>query len=432
MSLPAPPPSARRDEPRKALFAVALTALLGAWTTGVAMAKNNPPAPPRAAGEIDPLALQADESAAEQTNEPLGLRVELSQQWFDRQDGHAIDGQGITSATAVPAHQQRLVLDFRREWQLTGTTRVGLSNRTERLWSSTRTETRNDLREAYLSHQWPGGGFTDAGRINWHNGVGSGFNPTDFLRDGADIEQATQDPRALRENRLGTVMLRQQWLGEAGSIQAALIPAIPHGNDSPRAFGWQRTNARDALLFKVAPTISQRTSFDAIAYWRQGDAPRWGANLSHLATDAWVLHAELAYVQRGTLPTALRPPYWQDADNRRWGLDHALGATWASTSGPVWTVELQRDTRRQNRAAFMRLAWDKPFDLPNTRLAAFLRQDLDQALRGWQIGLAWNLNDRHSLLVLLGGSAGSSAQLARKGGIRHYGLLAWQMDLQGQ
>lgn len=409
---------------------MALTALLGAWTAGT-MAQADPDGDPWPVGGIDPLALQAGDATAEASPNPLGLRVELSQQWFERQSPQAMEVHDIAPVTAIPAQQQRLVLDFRREWQAGSTTRVGLSNRAERLWSSTGPETRNALREAYISHRWPGGWFTDAGRINWHNGVGSGFNPTDFLRDGAGIEQATRDPRTLRENRLGTVMLRQQWLGEAGSIQTALIPALPHGNDSPRAFGWWRTNSRDAMLLKVAPAVSQRTTFDAIAYWRQGDKPRWGANLTYLATDAWVLHAEIAYAQRGTLPGMLRPPSWQDSDDRHWRLDHVLGATWASTLGPVWTFELQRDARRQSRAAFIRLAWEKPFGLPETWLAALLRQDLDQAQRGWQIELAWHLNGRHSLSMLLGGSAGSSALLARQGSVRRYGLLAWQMDLQG-
>ncbi|MDO4682357.1 MAG: hypothetical protein Q4B17_06150 [Lautropia sp.] len=401
---------------QKTLAAASLSGLLG---IGLA-------APPVTAQDLDPLALQADDTATGQAEDPLGLRVELSQQWLERLPPPASAPHGV--AGALPAQQQRLVLDFRREWQLDGTTRVGLSNHAEHLWSSARTETRNALREAYVSHQWGKGWFTDVGRINWRNGVGTGFNPTDFLRDGASIEQATQDPRALRENRLGTVMLRQQWLGETGSIQAALIPSIPHGNDSPRAFGWRRTNARDALLLKVTPILNERTTFDALAYWRQGDAPRWGANLTYLATDAWVLHAEIACTRRSTLPTALRPPSWRTGDDQRRGLDHALGATWASTSGPVWTIELQRDARQQTRAAFVRMAWEKPFDLPNTQFAAFLRQDLDHARRWWQMDLAWNLNDGHSLSVLLGGTAGSFPMLAHTGAARRQALLAWRMD----
>ncbi|WP_143326756.1 hypothetical protein [Vandammella animalimorsus] len=373
-----------------------------------------------AAQSLDPLALQADGAASQQAADPLGLRVELSQQWFQLRH---------PPAAAVPAQQQGLVLDLRREWSLGSRTRVGLSNRAERLWSSARTQTRNALREAYVSHQWANGWFIDAGRINWRHGVASGFNPSDFLRDGAGIAQATQDPRALRENRLGTVMLRQQWLGEAGSIQAALIPAIAHGNDSPRGFGWRRTNARAALLLKLAPNLSERSTFDAIAYWRQGDAPRWGANLTYLASDAWVLHAEIAYAQRGTLPTALRPPTWRSADAQRWGLDHALGATWASASGPVWTIELQRDARQQSRAAFVRMAWDKPLGWPGTQLAAFVRQDLDHARRWWQLDLDWHLSGRHSLSLLLGGTAGRSARLAHAGGARHRAALAWRVSL---
>ena len=409
MTAPLPMPPVRLLAPRQRA-AARLGGLLG---LGLAVL-------PLAAQSLDPLSLQADGAATRQAADPLGLRVELSQQWLGRRS---------LPATAVSAQQQGFVLDFRREWPLGNRTRAGLSNRAERLWSSARTQTRNALREAYVSHQWASGWFIDAGRINWRHGVASGFNPTDFLRDGAGIVQATQDPRALRENRLGTVMLRQQWLGEAGSIQAALIPAILHGSDSPRAFGWWRTNARDALLLKLAPTLGERSTFDAIAYWRHGDAPRWGANLTYLATDAWVLHAEIAYAQRGTLPTALRPPTWRAADEQRWGLDHALGATWTSASGPVWTIELQRDARQQSRAAFVRMAWDKPLGWPGTQLAAFVRQDLDHARRWWQLDLNWHLSGRHSLSLLLGGTAGRSARLAHAGGARHRAALAWRVSL---
>lgn len=413
---PTPKPARFCRPVPKRLAAASQSCLLG---IGLAAA-------PLAAQDLDPLALQADDTAADQAADPLGLQVELSQHWFGHRRPAASTHRGVDSN--LPAQQQRLVLDFRHEWQLDGTTRVGLSNRAEHLWSSTRTETRHALREAHVSHHWGNGWFTDVGRINWRNGVATGFNPTDFLRDGAGLEQTTQDPLALRENRLGTVMLRQQWLGEAGSIQAALIPSIPHGNDSPRAFGWRRTNARDALLLKVAPAVSQRTTFDAIAYWPQGEKSRWGVNLTHLATDTWVLHAEIALTRRGTLPIALRPPTWQDSDNRHRGLDLALGATWASTTGPVWTFELQRDTRQQTRAAFVRMAWEKPFDLTSTQFAAFLQQDLDHARRWWQLDLAWNIDEGHSLSMLLGGAAGSSSLLAHTGSAHHHALLAWRMD----
>ena len=46
------------------------------------------------------------------------------------------------------------------------------------------------------------------GRINVRNGAALGYNPTDFFRSGALRSVVSIDPNSLRENRLGTVMLR--------------------------------------------------------------------------------------------------------------------------------------------------------------------------------------------------------------------------------
>jgi hypothetical protein len=70
----------------------------------------------------------------------------------------------------------------------------------------------NTLKEAYLSRQAQPNQIVDLGRINVRNGVAMGYNPTDYFRIGALRSAISLDPASLRENRLGSAMLRYQTL----------------------------------------------------------------------------------------------------------------------------------------------------------------------------------------------------------------------------
>ncbi|MCE7797242.1 hypothetical protein LWE61_11805 [Sphingobium sufflavum] len=84
----------------------------------------------------------------------------------------------------------------------------------------------NNIKELYLTLEPGPGLFIEMGRINLKNGAASTFNPTDFFRANSRIVQASQDPAALRENRLGAVMLRVQTLWRGGSAVLAIAPKL--------------------------------------------------------------------------------------------------------------------------------------------------------------------------------------------------------------
>ena len=370
-------------------------------------------AAPATARAFDPLALEPETVVQTEPNPSRGLRAELWSQHFDWRD-RPPDASG---------RQQRVLLDLRREWRLNEHVRVGLSNRAERVFVPGRDQTRNALRELYAGIDAPHGGYLDIGRINWRNGVGSGFNPTDYLREGTVIEQGSQDPRALRENRLGTVMLRAQRIGAAGSVQLALIPSLAsHTGSSPTAPGWSRSNPRRAALLKLSPTLDERTTIDVLGYARAGDRPRFGANLTHLWNHSLVLHAEASTGRR----VADAPHPGAAPGVSRSGPDWVFGATWASPAGPVISTELQRDAAVDARALFVRVAWDRPLGLPETDIAAFVRHDLKDRGRLWQIDLAWHLDPRHSLKLLVGGHAGPRDSAHGAIPLRRHATLAWQ------
>src|SRR5262249_56082061 len=76
------------------------------------------------------------------------------------------------------------------------------------------------------SGKWFGGAYRDGGRINLKSGVAIGFNPTDFFKTRAVVEPLSIDPAVLREDRLGTVMLRGQFVWRHGSVSAAFAPRV--------------------------------------------------------------------------------------------------------------------------------------------------------------------------------------------------------------
>ena len=165
-------------------------------------------------------------------------------------------------------------------------------------------ETVNSLREAYLSWQPEGGSsLVEFGRINLRYGPGYGYNPTDFFRDGSLRAVTTADPFALRENRLGSVMLRAQQLWTGGSVSVAFSPKL---ENRPSLDGWNldlgSTNNRDRGLIALGTKFSQSVSSQLLLYKQGGLPPALGANMTVLVSDAATAHLEWS---RGKEPSLL-------------------------------------------------------------------------------------------------------------------------------
>jgi len=200
----------------------------------------------------------------------------------------------------------RVSLDFSHSARLAPGWRAVLSDRLDYVHPADQgaDATVNSLREAYLSWQ-PEGGSTavEFGRINLRYGPGYGYNPTDFFRDGSLRVLTTANPFALRENRLGSVMLRAQYLWSGGSVSAAYSPKLAN---QPSSDGWSAdlgaTNHRDRVLVALSTQFSQRVSSQLLAYKAKGDAPTVGASVTALLSDAAVAHLEWS---RGSEPDLL-------------------------------------------------------------------------------------------------------------------------------
>lgn len=273
----------------------------------------------------------------------------------------------------------------------------------------------NSLREAYLSWQ-PEGANTvvELGRINLRYGPAYGYNPTDFFRDGALRTLTTVNPFALRENRLGTVMLRGQQLWSGGALSVAYSPKIseePNANDKINGLSLDlgATNNRDRTLIALSTQLSQNVNSQLLLYKEPSRSATVGANLTALLSDGAVAHAEWS---RGSesdlLSRALGTPGVAVKRNR-----FAGGVTYTTLGKLSFTAEYQyngfavgqsewqtlsaaplaqlgylRESLRllelAPRQAYLLYVTQKSLGLKNLDLTAFLRINADDHSR-----LAW-------------------------------------------
>jgi hypothetical protein len=157
---------------------------------------------------------------------------------------------------------------------------------------------RVDLREAYATWQPIRDFFVEAGRVNVREGVALGFNPTDFFKTRTLVDQSSLDPSVIRQNRLGTVMVRAQAIGAGISVSAAVAPKLaspppliesdPIGVDPHIGAMNGAWRAEAALGFEVADLSPK-----VLGYLEAGRS-RIGFNASRPIGDAVIAYAEWA------------------------------------------------------------------------------------------------------------------------------------------
>jgi hypothetical protein len=286
--------------------------------------------------------------------------------------------------------QQRLFLDVRKEWKLADPLTFAYSGRTnfraqDDLSFPTHENLTNDLREAYLGWHPLDRTYLDLGRINLKSGVALGYNPTDFFRTRAVVEPLSADPTVLREDRLGTFMLRGQQLLGGGSLTVAFAPklydrlsAIYTDVNLP-SFNpmLDRTNARNRFLLKGSLNVSDRFNPELLFY-HEGNETRLGTNLAESFGQKWIGYVEWSGGRRasliddalrygrdtGTLP-ANAPSVIPESSHRSLQSELALGASYTTQSRVTFNLEYHF-----NQAGFTRADWRNWFAAGEGRPAA--------------------------------------------------------------
>jgi hypothetical protein len=276
--------------------------------------------------------------------------------------------------------QDRASFDALVQWRPLGPLTFTLSDRLnlyvqDRQALASRSTLRNDLREAYVA--WQPRTFVDleAGRINVRDGVALGFNPTDFFKTRTLVGQASLDPSVVRQNRLGTLMVRSQAIWSGGSASFAFAPKVT----SPSSIAGNDPVGVDPHLAatNAAPRLLATLSLDVldlaprfVAYYEPG-RPKLGINLSRPIGSAVVVYAEwaggpeedliaraIAFGKRtGTLPFDA-PVVPATSTSTLFRNDVVAGLSWAVATKV--TLNFEYDL---HQAAFGRDNWRNWYDL---------------------------------------------------------------------
>jgi hypothetical protein len=329
------------------------------------------------------------------------------------------------------ADTHRLSLDLNWSAKLSDRWRVALSDRLDNIRpaGAGSPSTQNSLREAYASWQGESGqNLVEFGRINLRNGPAYGFNPTDYFRDGALRAVTTADPFALRENRLGTVMLRWQQLWSDGGLSLVAAPRLadaPSNASFSPSFG--ATNNRNRGLATWSTKFSDRASGQLLALADADRGHQVGASLTGLLSDATVLHFEWSRGRDDDLFNNVVYGAQQKATRNR----VSTGLTYATASRLSLTAEYEYNGFAPDRAAWDSAAPAGVALLGRYLLAAQGRQDI-ASRQAWLLYVSqksafWKSLD---LTALLRVNAGDRSRLAWVEARYHWssfdGALQWQ------
>ncbi|MBU9547590.1 hypothetical protein [Burkholderia multivorans] len=252
-----------------------------------------------------------------------------------------------------------------------GNWRAIVSNRFDAGWraGTSRYNAVDTLKQAYVSWQASPGAIIDVGRINLREGVASGFNPTDFFKAGALRSVVSIDPESLRENRLGSVMIRGQLLWSGGSMTALVSPRFaPHPSDATFNPDLGATNARTRYMLSGSQRLFGSFSPQWLLYGGEGISPQVGVNATTLIDDATVGFFEYT-IGRGNAIA----DFPQDASS--WTPKLATGVTHTFTNRLSLTLEYDYDGASANAATWRALQRD-PSKYWRYRDAASIAQEL--------------------------------------------------------
>jgi len=275
-----------------------------------------------------------------------------------------------------PRWQERLFLDVRKSWRLASEFQLTYSGRLnlraeEGLDFPTHENVINDLREAYASWEPHERTFIDAGRINLKSGVALGFNPTDYFKTRAVVAPLSADPAELRDDRLGTLLIRAQQIWEGASLTAAFAPAV--SNKSPLyqsatlpSFDpmFDRTNANNRFLLKGSLALGDLSP--EVLLYRESNETRFGLNMAQSVGQSTIIYGEWSGGRRtpliddalrfgratGTLPAnGPRTPSPLPEDPRRnFRSELALGGSYTTATKITFNLEFHFEQAGLSRA----------------------------------------------------------------------------------
>jgi hypothetical protein len=304
---------------RAAAGAVLVVALLGGFPAKSTADQQQPGAQPQSGGDQKPATppdvKKNEDDDVDKIPNPQSSDAEPAASRTGNQRVYAenvFTGSTVQGTLLVPVPQStastwedRVLVDVRREWRagrhLTLMFSDRLNVRAENdLAFPTQQNLINEWREGFVSWEFFDRTYVDAGRINLKSGAALGFNPTDFFKTRAVVAPLSLDPSVLREDRLGTLMLRAQRIWTGGAMTIAFAPAVSHmspiysDSNLPSVDpSFDRTNARARLLVKGSINVAGDFSPELLVYHEAGRT-RLGLNITRGIGQNVVAYAEWA------------------------------------------------------------------------------------------------------------------------------------------
>lgn len=320
--------------------------------------------------------------------------------------------------TKSPTWQNRTSLDSNYSWQIDEKISLHLSDRLNAIEGDTNTfpsdaNLRNDFREGYFSWETSPKTYLEAGRINLKNGIALGYNPTDFFKSRITVDMASIDPSALRENRLGSLMVKGQSIWNNGAVTLAFSPGVttesPLSTNQRASFNphFDQTNSTNRFLASINYNIADFNP-QALVFI-DNTCTHLGINLSRVIGSSIVTYAEWAGTQgenltqsavtfgqdTGSLPQGV-PLLPQTDSGTSFKNDLTVGASWTSSFNLTINLEYHFHQAGFNASDFDN--WVS-LGLTNPRMASelwYIRQysaDQQEPLMQQEIFLRCNWQD---------------------------------------
>ena len=254
-----------------------------AWGQNAPASAGGPPLPP-SDDDSPALALPFDSAPSATTVRSTAVALEAEQTYSTLPVGGDIDAQ-------------RLSMDLRSNLRLASDWRVLFADRLDLLWPGTFDGAQhiNTLKEAFVSWQARSDALFDLGRINVRQGVAFGYNPTDFLRADALRAVDSIDPDSLRQNRLGTAMLRAQQIWDSGSMTELYAPKLAeHASAAPFDPDLGATNNENRWMISLSQRLMGNWSPQWLMEGGASSPAQFGFNTTAALGDATVAYLELA------------------------------------------------------------------------------------------------------------------------------------------
>jgi hypothetical protein len=318
------------------------------------------------------LADDADEAALKLADKTVSEAARASN-WRVLTEGALI--QSKTRSDGSLRHSQRLSVDATYDRKLSPQWRVLFSDRLDLAWTGKPAydDSANTLKEAYASWQPRADAIADMGRVNMRLGVATGYNPTDYFRAGAVRTVVSINPASLRENRLGTVMLRGQKLWSSGSFIGLYAPKLAdQPNNSPFSPDFGATNNRNRWLLAGTQRLAPGFSPQVLLYGEERGSPQLGLNATTLLGKSTVAYLETsAGRSRSLLSEALALP-----DDSAFRARLATGLTYTTRFKLSVTLEYQYNGAGLDRSGWTALRQGPPDAYLQYRNFAMTQQDL--------------------------------------------------------